>query len=173
MAAVNVDVGIGEVFDFAETIISRIWPDANEADKRKIQAIVQTTMAIHATNTAQAQHAHWFVAGARPAIMWICGLGLLWDFFLWHFATWFSLMLDVPPPPSTDSQVLMSVLLGLLGIARTFEKFGGVARGNLREPEARTGGGGVFSKIWPKRKKRNEQEAPTNSIDDADFVINP
>ena len=33
-------------------------------------------------NTAQAKHPSLFVAGARPAIMWICALGLLTQFFL-------------------------------------------------------------------------------------------
>ena len=168
--AVNVDVGLGtlvtEGFDFVESIIGRIWPDAEEADKRKINAILQATLAIHATNTAQAQHAHWFVAGARPSIMWICGLGLLWDFFLWHFATWFSTMAGVTPPPTTDSQVLMSVLLGLLGIARTFEKFGGVARSNLREPEKREN---VLAKVWPKRKRKKKPADVANEITESDF----
>ena len=35
-----------------------------------------------AANAEQAKHPSIFVAGARPAIMWICALGLLTQFFL-------------------------------------------------------------------------------------------
>ena len=39
-------------------------------------------------NVAQAQHPSLFVAGARPAIMWICALGLFTSFFIMPLAEW-------------------------------------------------------------------------------------
>ena len=39
-------------------------------------------------NTQQAKHPSLFVAGARPAIMWICALGLLTQFFIMPIAEW-------------------------------------------------------------------------------------
>ena len=41
-----------------------------------------------AANTEQAKHPSLFVAGARPAIMWICALGLLTQFFIMPIAEW-------------------------------------------------------------------------------------
>ena len=33
-------------------------------------------------NKEQAKNPSMFVSGARPAIMWVCCLGLLWSFFI-------------------------------------------------------------------------------------------
>ena len=41
-----------------------------------------------AANAEQAKHPSIFVAGARPAIMWICALGLLTQFFIMPIAEW-------------------------------------------------------------------------------------
>ena len=44
-------------------------------------------------NTQQAKHPSLFVAGARPAIMWICALGLLTQFFIMPIAEWATCLL--------------------------------------------------------------------------------
>ena len=41
-----------------------------------------------AANAEQAKHPSIFVAGARPAIMWSCALGLLTQFFIMPIAEW-------------------------------------------------------------------------------------
>ena len=41
-------------------------------------------------NKEQAKHPSLFVSGARPAIMWVCCLGLLWQFFVGPSLTWFT-----------------------------------------------------------------------------------
>ena len=51
-------------------------------------------------NKEQAKHPSLFVSGARPAIMWVCCLGLLWQFFVGPILTWATgiWMPDVIPP---------------------------------------------------------------------------
>ena len=75
-------------------------------------------------NKEQAKHPSLFVSGARPAIMWVCCLGLLWQFFVGPIATWAT---GIWFPEIT----LVMSLLGL-GAMRSFEKSKNIARDNLK-----------------------------------------
>jgi|TARA_R110002167_G_scaffold127225_2_gene308667 hypothetical protein len=71
-----------------------------------------------------AKHKSIFVAGARPAIMWICGIGLGYNVLAYPILDiWYEM-----PPVQTD--LLYPVLLGMLGLGgmRSFDKMHGVAR---------------------------------------------
>lgn len=75
-------------------------------------------------NEVQAAHRSFFVAGGRPAIMWICALGLFYAVLLHPLLDiWLNM-------PTVNTDVLMPVLLGLLGLGgmRTVEKLKGVAK---------------------------------------------
>lgn len=75
-------------------------------------------------NEVQAAHRSFFVAGGRPAIMWICALGLFYAVLLHPVLDiWLNM-------PTVNTEVLMPVLLGLLGLGgmRTVEKLKGVAK---------------------------------------------
>ena len=55
--------------------------------------VQQANIAQIDVNKEQAKHPSIFVAGARPAIMWICAFGLGWQFVLqpiclWALAIW-------------------------------------------------------------------------------------
>ena len=54
--------------------------------KQKLEHELKTelhraNMAQIEVNKEQAKHSSLFVSGARPAIMWVCCLGLFWTFF--------------------------------------------------------------------------------------------
>ena len=89
-----------------------------------------------AANAEQAKHPSLFVAGARPAIMWICALGLLTQFFIMPIAEWATMiwMPDVTLPKLATGE-LMTLTLSLLGLGgmRSFEKAKGVSRENLKK----------------------------------------
>ena len=75
-------------------------------------------------NKVEAAHKSLFVAGARPFIMWVCGLALA-------YSTIIHPILDIwLEMPVVDVSVLMPVLMGLLGLGgmRSFEKSKGIAR---------------------------------------------
>ena len=81
------------------------------------------------TNAIQAQSKSFFVAGARPAAMWICILAMLYNFLLFPFIAWVCIMFKFTTPPDPDVTVLMTMLFGLLGLSgmRSFDKKNGVA----------------------------------------------
>lgn len=87
-------------------------------------------------NVAQAKHPSLFVAGARPAIMWICALGLLTQFFIMPIAEWATAiwMPEITLPKLATGE-LMTLTLSLLGLGgmRSFEKSKGVARENMKK----------------------------------------
>ena len=87
-------------------------------------------------NVAQAKHPSLFVAGARPAIMWICALGLLTQFFLLPLAEWATaIWMPGVELPKLNAEGLMTLTLSLLGLGgmRSFEKSKKVARENMQK----------------------------------------
>jgi len=87
-------------------------------------------------NVEQAKHPSIFVSGSRPAILWICALGLAWQFFLAPLMNWAVVISgSTIQPPVINTEGLMTLTLSLLGLGglRTAEKWKGVARNNMRE----------------------------------------
>ena len=88
------------------------------------------------TNKEQAKHPSLFVAGARPAIMWICALGLFTQFFLLPIAEWATaIWMPGVDLPKLNAEGLMTLTLSLLGLGgmRSFEKSKKVARENMQK----------------------------------------
>jgi hypothetical protein len=86
------------------------------------------------TNMEQAKHDSIFVAGARPAIMWICAFALAWQYILapmgaWALAVWYPVV-TLPELGTEELTGLIMALLGL-GAARSYEKSKGVARNSM------------------------------------------
>ena len=84
-------------------------------------------------NKIEAAHKSIFVSGWRPAIGWVCGLGLVWSFFVEPILTWTAVVFHVTQLdtlPALDTGPLMTLVLGMLGMGtlRTLEKKSGVAR---------------------------------------------
>ncbi len=108
--------------------------------KTKLQAELQKEligldMAQAQANIESAKSSHLFVSGARPAIMWICALGLFTNFFLMPIAEWATaIWLPQVILPELNTEELMGLTLSLLGLGgfRSWEKSKGVARENLK-----------------------------------------
>jgi hypothetical protein len=83
-------------------------------------------------NKQEAQHGSIFVAGWRPAIGWICGSALGWNYIVQPIITWVAFIsgVDLADAPRLDTAELTTILLGMLGLGglRTYEKRLGVAR---------------------------------------------
>lgn len=100
------------------------------------QELHKANMAQIEVNKEQAKHSSLFVSGARPAIMWVCCLGLFWSFFLAPFLTWLIVASgSTATLPAIETEGLLSLTLALLGLGgfRSFEKFKGVARNSLKD----------------------------------------
>lgn len=82
-------------------------------------------------NLIEAQNPSLFVAGWRPFIGWICGLGVFYHFIGFSLMEWsirvFRLNIE---PPKLDTDGLLGLVIALLGMGglRTFEKVRGVNR---------------------------------------------
>ena len=76
------------------------------------------------SNKMEAAHKSLFVAGWRPAIGWICALGLLYNTII---ANIISIWVAVP---EVDTTLLVPVMMGMLGLGamRSYEKVNQVAR---------------------------------------------
>lgn len=119
--------------ELVDTVVKRIWPDPTEQEKMKLEALKTTMaseMAIHATNQAEAQHPSLFVAGWRPFIGWMGGLGLGYAFLVQPLASWAAGVFGTQPLPTLDTSVLTTVVMTMLGFGgmRTYEKMQGVSR---------------------------------------------
>ena len=97
--------------------------------------IISLDLAQTQTNLEQAKHSSIFVAGARPAIMWICAFGLGWQFVFQPIAVWGIAVSSTDLVlPVIQTEGLMSLTLALLGLGgmRTAEKWKGVQRNNMK-----------------------------------------
>lgn len=140
---------LSAAFDLGKSVIERIWPDANKraeeirkleelkqtGDIARMQAEVQLLMGQLEINKEQAKHKSLFVAGARPFIIWVCGLGLVFQYILYPFLVWtwaFMQMKGVAPPP-LDMATMMPLLFGLLGLGgmRSYDKSKGTQTDRL------------------------------------------
>lgn len=93
--------------------------NAQTARERLLQQPMQNQ---HIINQIEAQHRSVFVAGWRPFIGWVCGIGLLNAFILNpYLETFFSVTIPVP------IENMMTLVVSLLGLAsaRTIEKLNG------------------------------------------------
>jgi hypothetical protein len=92
-----------------------------------LMAIVQGQLEI---NMKEAGHKSVFVAGWRPAVGWVCVSGLAWNFIVQPIFMWiaFSLNAELEAAPKLDITELVTILVGMLGLAgyRTYEKKVGV-----------------------------------------------
>ena len=113
------------------SLLDKFIPDKDARDKLAHEIATMSVKQAHEiqmsqikVNEVQAAHKSLFVAGSRPAIMWICALGLLYAVLLHPILDiWLTM-------PEVNTDVLTPVMMGLLGLGgmRSFEKAKGVAR---------------------------------------------
>jgi hypothetical protein len=131
-----------------EPLINLI-PNKNDRAKAREQAEAQIVTAMTGLvqgqleiNKVEAQHGSLFVAGWRPAVGWICGIALGWNFIVHPMLLWIAFVVpdmpvDLSTAPQLDTGELMTVLLGMLGLGglRTYEKRVGVARTKMGDKD--------------------------------------
>lgn len=77
------------------------------------------------TNIEEAKSTNMFIAGGRPFIMWVCGIGFAIQ-VLGPLLEWLATLFGHPVKfPVMDNTVLMTILTGMLGLGgmRTYEKY--------------------------------------------------
>lgn len=82
-------------------------------------------------NKIEAAHANIFVSGWRPALGWVCTLGMFGNFITIPFSNFVLALVEVDVViPLVPLETMMPVLMGMLGLGamRTYEKKTGVSR---------------------------------------------
>lgn len=128
----GIDDAIAAGSKLIDDVVTRIWPDATEVEKAKL---AQTSAEIQnqynvilgqlAINQEEAKSPHWFVAGWRPFIGWIGGLGIGYEILFKPIANGICAAFGIPGPfMGVDISLLQSVVGGMLGlgIARSWDK---------------------------------------------------
>ena len=123
--------GLGAISELVTTAINKVWPDKTETEKAQLAAAVGLVTGQLEINKEEAKSGSVFVSGARPFIMWMCGVALgyaaIIDPILRFVATvGFSYTGSYPV---IDTAITLQVLLGLLGLGglRTVDKYNGTA----------------------------------------------
>jgi hypothetical protein len=139
----NIDTPWTAAATVVTDLIDRFIPDKTEAAKQKLAAVeaiqaaqagqiaasVTVDQAQTAVNLAEAQNRSLWVNGGRPAVIWICALGLFYSTFGGPVLSWvMGALKHWPPAPSIDMATLFTLLAGLLGLStqRTIERINGV-----------------------------------------------
>lgn len=124
--------GIGELAkDIREAWTGESIIDPNkkaEIEMKLLELEYSVTKAQTDINLEEAKNPNIFVSGARPFIMWVCGVALAWQFIGNPIFDWVvKLSGKVITPPVIDSGSLITILMALLGLGglRTFEKYKG------------------------------------------------
>lgn len=119
-------------------LLDKFIPDADE--KMKIAAELSTMAERHAqelakgqleVNKVEAASKSMFVAGWRPAVGWVCVLGMAMNFIIVPLGNFGLSVADVQVViPMIDTSQMMPVLMGMLGLGamRTVEKVQKVSR---------------------------------------------
>lgn len=131
--------------DIGGKLIDRLWPDPAQRDAARLELLrmqqsgelallaaeTDIAKAQAAVNAAEAASGSAYAASWRPTVGYACVAGLVYSFLVQPLFPWFAALAghSVPPLPELDTSVLMTLLLGMLGIGgmRTAEKVKGVA----------------------------------------------
>ena len=108
--------------DLKEQLAHNLKIELIELDKAQIEV-----------NKEAAKSTNWFVAAARPSVLWICSLSLAIHYCILPVATWIAVVAGTDLQLEAlefDFSQLTTILLALLGMSslRSVEKVKGVAR---------------------------------------------
>ncbi len=119
---------VTEPIDALGSAVDKIF--TNDEERMQAQAVLdkiaQKPAILQAEiNKIEAQHRSLFVAGWRPAIGWVCAIGLAFPFIINPLIEWAG-----GTGPKIPMDQLMELVVALLGLGtlRTFEKLAGRAK---------------------------------------------
>jgi hypothetical protein len=111
------------------TVLDNLFTSKDEKlthEEVRIRLAQQPDMAQTEVNKVEAAHRSIFVAGWRPFIGWVCGIGLINMFLFNPWLQWIS----GEAGPNLPENVIMELVFALLGLGtlRTIEKIQGRAK---------------------------------------------
>lgn len=141
---------LGDLIDNIGKVVTKAIPDADKrmevnlaiqqlADQAEARLSNERIAQIE-VNKEQAKSSSLFVAGARPATMWIGAIGFGYSLIVYPTACWIARVAGYTADfPVLDTTTLLYILGGTLGLSgmRTYEKTQGVATNDLTTGNAR------------------------------------
>ena len=133
------------VLDIGGKLIDRLWPDPAQRHAARLELLkmqqsgelaqlaadVEIAKAQAGVNAAEAASGNAYASSWRPTVGYACVAGLVYSFLIQPLFPWFAALAGKPVPllPELDTSVLMTLLLGMLGIGgmRSFDKVKGTA----------------------------------------------
>jgi hypothetical protein len=128
---------LGPVLEIGRSILERFIPDPAKKAEAEMEILrmaadgeLKQVIAQLEINAKEAAHPSVWVSGWRPYYGWVGGTGFGYAVLLQPLLAWAARIKGWPEPPVLDTELLMVVVGGLLGIGglRTFEKRKGVAK---------------------------------------------
>ncbi len=140
---------ISALFDLGKSAIDKIWPDPikraeelrkleemkQRGDLEELNAQVKLLTGQMEVNKIEASSKNVFVAGWRPFVGWVCGLGLAYASIIEPLMRFIASTNGYTGEfPVIDTSITLQVLLGMLGLGvmRTREKEKGVHKDSLK-----------------------------------------
>ena len=140
---------ISALFDLGKSAIDKIWPDPikraeelrkleemkQRGDLEELNAQVKLLTGQMEVNKIEASSKNVFVAGWRPFVGWVCGLGLAYASIIEPLMRFIAKLNGYTGEfPVIDTSITLQVLLGMLGLGvmRTREKEKGVHKDSLK-----------------------------------------
>ena len=134
----GIDDAIASVSSLADSVVKRIWPDATEIEKAKIEQVTKEMQAEFTLllgqieiNKIEAQ-GNWFSSGWRPFVGWTCGFSLAYSAILEPFLRFIATVVFNYSGqfPIIDTTITLQILLAMLGFGamRSMDKHLGTAR---------------------------------------------
>jgi len=126
--------GVADAIAAGMKVLDKFIPDPAERARAETQLradLLAWDKTQTDVNAVEAQHDNVFVAGWRPAIGWSCAFAFGFNFVLGPIIAWGSTLVGYPVPlPTFNHDALMSMTLGMLGIAgmRSWEKYKGLTK---------------------------------------------
>lgn len=144
-AAAGIASPVGQVVDGAAKIIGmfKLSPEVKaqlqaqlvaeniDLEKAQLAAEVAAMQGQLDANKLEAASTSIWVAGPRPAVMWVCALALAWEFVLKPFLAFVLIAIHHPPiaplPVLDTATLITGLLIPMLGLGglRTYEKLQG------------------------------------------------
>ena len=127
---------IGPVLEIGKSLIDRLFPDPVQKAKAEMDMMVllqtqdlQKVLGQLEINAKEATSSSVWVSGWRPGAGWASVAGLIYATIGHPFLAWLSAMKGWPAPPQIDTETLLYVLGGMLGLGtlRSVEKIKGAA----------------------------------------------
>lgn len=128
---------IGPLFEFGKTLIDRLVPDPMKKAEAELELFklaqagdLQKVIGQLEINAKEAQSTSIFVAGWRPFAGWVSGFGLAYAAIGHYVLTYLAGIYHWPLPPTIDTEILLYVLGGMLGLGtlRSYDKKTGVTK---------------------------------------------